>query len=88
VISDWVSAGKFISLVATVTVIAGLYRLTHDMYDRKNAFLTAVVFSLIPEVLLLACFNNFIKIMEFESGNKVVAVYCSVTQYHKMTPHS
>jgi hypothetical protein len=35
----------------------------------------------------MARFNNFIKIKEFESGNKVVAVYSSVAQYHKMAPH-
>ncbi len=51
-IPDWVAAGRLISLVASILVVAGVYRITEDWFNAETALLSALVFSFLPETLL------------------------------------
>jgi hypothetical protein len=51
-IPDWVAAGRVISLFSIVIVVAGIYRIAHDLFGRNAALLSAMAFALIPEAVL------------------------------------
>ena len=51
-IPDWVAAGRVMSLLSIVLVVAGIYRIAHDLFGRKAALLSAMAFALIPEAVL------------------------------------
>ena len=51
-IPDWVAAGRLISLVASILVVAGVYQITRDWFGTRTALLSALVFSFLPETLL------------------------------------
>jgi hypothetical protein len=52
-VPDWVLAGRLISCTCVVLVLIPLYMLTNDLFDRKAAFWSCIMFVLSPESLRL-----------------------------------